>query len=49
MAKKEQEEDRLLYYLGWGVAISTLLLNVVQIIHLSKDKENKPNTNNNQI
>ena len=48
MAKKK-EEELFLYYLGFGVAISTLLLNIVQIIHFVKDKENKPNNTNNQI
>ena len=47
--EKKEEENKFLYYLGFAVAISTLLLNVVQIrSFIKQNKENKLN-NNNQI
>jgi len=48
---EKQEDNKFLYLLGFGVAISTLLLNIVQIRSLVKnqEKENKPNNNDNQL
>ena len=41
MAKKKLND--VLFYLGFGVAISTLILNIVEIRYFMKQKENSIN------
>ena len=37
---EKKKLNEVLYYIGFGVAISTLILNIVQIKYLTKNKEN---------
>ena len=46
--ENKEEDNKILYLLGFGVAISTLLLNIVQIRSYikNKEKENKSGNDN---
>ena len=45
---EKEEDNKTMFFLGLAVAISTLILNVVQIRSFAKsqEKENKPDNNN---
>ena len=45
MAKKEKKVSKTIVYLGLAVAISTLLLNVVQIRYFFKQEKGNDNLN----
>jgi len=49
MSKKEKKESKKMVYLGLAVAISTLLLNAVQIRYFINEERRNGNLNGNRI